>query len=454
MNLPKSRLGAILVWLTCVFLFLSFATNFSSCVPGEKKYDTLVLLDWNLHFGPGYDSHGRDTMRQHYEDWVNHYIDSISKPGDFRRIRWSYCPCDSSLANLFAEVGTSGGSIPNPPPSPKPGPTGDYTLTTNFRVNIPEVMHEDKNDTSRIRFTGDPRADTTVLAVIDTGLDTVLLRGKPLDIIWANNMLWTEKGGSGIFNVIPGEAITMLNDDSRVKHGTTAAGLALSQFEQHRKPRIMTIKAFDKDGKGSIYTVSCAMSYAIQKGVTAINASWGYDAEFTDPVLESYFQLANNRNIAMFAAAGNDPHEPHTPPYDPNEVIPNNELKDRHLFFPACMSDRLPNLVTVTGINRPGNATKFTPCRYQYYSQTYVNLGVLNNPNCCIYFAPFHAGAVEGSSFATPIATGQIMQFLKPLPPGMALNLQKLVNDNVAKYGIPHYTQNGNFIEFKNIRPQ
>lgn len=430
--------------------------NFSSCKPSANQSnayssggDTSVLLDWNINFGPGYDAHGRDTMRQAYENWVNHYIDSASSQSTPRTIRWTFCPCDSGLANIYVTIGAAGGSIPPPPPNPPPGPTGDYALSNNLPVSIPEALQEGKyNDSAKYTVPGDPKSDTTVLAVIDTGLDTTAFKGKSPEMIWANNMLWMDRDGPTLFDVIPGDPTTTLNDENHVKHGTAATAFALLQFREHRKPKVMTIKSFDQHGKGSVYTVSCAMSYAIQKNVKAINASWGYDSDVPDTILAAYFKLANQRNIAVFVAAGNDPHLPHTSPYNKDTVVLANELKERHLFFPACFSDRMKNVVTVTGLNKTDSGIR--PCQYQYYSNAYVNLGVLNTNDCCVYYLPFLGSAVEGTSFATPVATGAVMQLFMRPPPGMALNLQDTINQKLFHYNEPFYNKNGKVIKFQN----
>ena len=62
-------------------------------------------------------------------------------------------------------------------------------------------------------------------------------------------------------------------------------------------------------GKGNTFSVSCGLSYAVQKQATLVNASLGYYSHGqVDPILLHYVRLCNDANpdpIPILAAAGN-----------------------------------------------------------------------------------------------------------------------------------------------------
>ncbi len=63
-------------------------------------------------------------------------------------------------------------------------------------------------------------------------------------------------------------------------------------------------------------------------------------------------------------------------------------------------------VVSVTGMSSPE-----IPCHFQNFSDRYVSIGVLNKKNsCCGFGLPFidPTLVLEGSSFATPVISGQL----------------------------------------------
>jgi hypothetical protein len=207
---------------------------------------------------------------------------------------------------------------------------------------------------------------------------------------------------------------TSFKDDDAVRHGSAVAAIALGAFYaesvkagQHKLPRLMSLKALDSMGRGSTFSVSCALSYAISHKANLINLSLGYPGA-QDQVIDHFLQLSAKRKIPVVAAAGNTP-APHTQALCETHINWSHELKPGNLFFPACQSID-PNycIISVTGLSSPE-----LPCRYQNFSSRYVGIGVVNkaSPNSCCGFSPAFISAgftLDGSSFATPVISGQL----------------------------------------------
>jgi Subtilase family len=224
-------------------------------------------------------------------------------------------------------------------------------------------------------------------------------------------------------------------------------------------PKIMSIRAFDKDEKGSIYTVSCALSYAIQHKADYINASWGYFGA-QDPVLRRYIKIADRASIRVIAAAGNSPVIHQTKNICDKNINDLNDLerlesKDS-LFYPACFASTVDNVVSVTQVSpkAPNSFPNVVPCYYQNFSSRYITVGAfdknLTNNVCCTFSIPFLSPSVEGSSFATPAATG----FLMTNVTSKTQNIKKYITTHCnptlvgATTGSVIYTNQGDIIEY------
>ncbi|PWT96343.1 MAG: hypothetical protein C5B52_16015 [Bacteroidetes bacterium] len=401
----------------------------------------------NIYFPDHTDSTGRAAIVAACCDSISAYLQRIL-PGTSTRCIVSYCPCDSSLINLDVSiVGLSGQTVPPPPPTtPKPGPTGDYTYMNNINLEIPEATdtafhYFDYDSTIKIPVNGTTESDSRVIAIIDTGLDTTRFTSR------IGSLIWGLPGTGTIFSVIPNESYFVLNDPNHVQHGTAVTGIVLNQIPD-TKPKIMSIRAFDARGGGSIYTVSCALSYAIKNHVNLINASWGYFGD-VDSVLFKYISKASENGIPIIAAAGNTRGH-----HNPTSVCPTSEnttndlsLPGRQLFYPGCFSTQFSNMVTVTTLASAGGELQL-PCFYQNYSNVFVNVGVLTKTGrqCCTFPHPSATDRLmEGSSFATPVVTGRMLNLIQASPG----NTPRSIIDQVSeKTTGTKYTLNGSFIRF------
>ena len=169
--------------------------------------------------------------------------------------------------------------------APKPG-GGELVIAVsdNNTVNPPR-------DNSVIDFSGhlrqlvQPRSvnGSFILAIIDTGIDTTLFQQPGI-----TNMLWQ---GTGILpqarNFLEGVSDrTNFYDDDHVKHGSAVAAVAIQSLQSEGiYPQLMVLKAFDANANSSLFSVSCALKYAIDHNASLINTSWGYYGR-RDPVLQ------------------------------------------------------------------------------------------------------------------------------------------------------------------------
>ena len=424
----------ILILILLFFLYCYFVRKGGCCIARHEGHERTVKhwISWNLLFTPSSVGTSAKTISD-FEDSLTNYVKGID-PDASLIFEFHYCPCDSLLTNMDATLVTGSGKTISPPPTtPNPGPSGDYTLAKNLDTymaelydSVPTVLdssHIQNKDTSVLVAGRTGTIFDKTLAVIDTGLDTALYKKVYPNTIWNGNILWQDPANPTLFDVVLGEPTNTLLDDNTVKHGTDATYLAISQLQITRNqnvnlPKIMSIRAFDKDEKGSIYTVSCALSYAIQHKADYINASWGYFGA-QDPVLRRYIKMADKATIRIIAAAGNSPAIHQTNSICSKGINDLNDLdmlesKDS-LFYPACFASTVDNVVSVTQLSAliPTSISAVVPCYYQNFSSKYITVGALdtNPPNniCCTFSVPFLSRAIEGSSFATPTVTGILM---------------------------------------------
>jgi hypothetical protein len=433
---------------SCTKIFNTHATLTSQIA--FLTVDSAKWIDWNILFTPETTTALKDQQIDYVQNYVKKYLDSCNSANStYFTPLFSYgfyCPCDSSLYNLSAyPLGGSGQSLSPPPPPPPPhGGSGNGVLYVNsnnqLKLDMPQIIDENYNSLSGNKLILPARNvdKTKTLAIIDTGLDTTLFNSQ------IGNIIWSSSSGSTMSNFLLNSTATLsyFSDDHPGKHGTGVTAIALENILNDGLapyPRIMVLKALDYKEQGSTFTVSCALSYAIQNHATLINASLGYysykNGEI-DSVLLHYLNLCKTQNegqpIYVIAAAGNS-DLPHNLDYctlpDPANNLLKNDQSGTKLFYPACYNDNLNNVISVTGLSTPN-----TSCYYQNYSQRYVSLGVLNKSKvngCCQFMIPIMKRGYEGSSFATPVVSGKVMGCLLMNVPGQ--NTQSCIDGITIK---------------------
>jgi hypothetical protein len=424
-----SRTGIFLslILFLQVFALNSMAQNYQEQLTerSRKAYynsDTVTRwLDWNILFHENASDQDKvrfiDTLKAEIDQTISAYNSSTGK-NFMVNYNVVHCPCDPRLTNLNATQAIGSTGYPVPPTPPGTGGSGD-TVSLNMLIDNDPRIQEGKYIVNvidkKVPLTIKSVDKTKILAVMDTGLDPDLFETS------FNALLWNDPGSKTTLrnfqfyhNRQPLDY--MLDDDAHV-HGTAVTTIALQEFEKAAgiskpKPKIMVLKVLDELGKGNTFSVSCGLSYAVQKQATLVNASLGYySLGQVDTILLHYVRLCNDANpapIPILAAAGNT-MDPHNANFLCNTGPNGNELTKAKTFHPASFSKSIPNVISVTTIQ---NAT--TPCFYQNYSNEYVNVGVANGSGarCCKFIVPFESFGYEGSSFATPFVSGKIMACL------------------------------------------
>jgi subtilisin family serine protease len=389
----------------------------SPCDSGILTSDTFVWASYNILFQPN----STKSDRNAYLNAVDAYLcTSLSQNyRGPRRIHHENCPCGPLLVNVQVVIDASGGSVTGtPPPGPPPGVSSGSVqyYAANTKVQIPELGQGIQADTGAHYIDLGPKKKVgkTILAIIDTGLDTLVYNNSTSTL---GNWIWKDPAGTTQYNFVGGSPWDF-RDQSTERHGTIVTAMALDMFKDTTVlPQLMILKALDDHGAGTIFSVACAISYAICHHATVINASFGYYGA-PDPILLQCILNSGAANIPVIAAAGNV-----GPPHVATLFCSSNNLPDNlgqnNLFYPACFADTmgLMNLISVANVNQPIGQS-IGACFYQNHSPKYVSTGVLNtNSNdCCQYNIPFlvqGSAAAEGSSFATPVVSGQIDRFIE-----------------------------------------
>jgi len=385
--------------------------------PQKQKW-----LDWNVLFLPGTGEIRRIQTLDSIKKYVDNYLAHSTNP-TFQVTQFYFsCPCDSGLINYTATPLAGMSGAPNPPPQPGKGVGGsgdgiEYVNNNNSFLVDTLDDYQDAADKSKPITLNTSGLDSRIFAVMDTGLDTLFFQRHFEGLLWSIPGAVTLRNFQFFKNSQPYDYFL---DEEKHKHGTAVTALALRALEKfndqnHVKPHFMILKVLDENKQGSTFTVSCALSYAIQNHATIINASLGYYGVM-DSILLKYAGLTRiegQDTITIFSAAGNIQSR-----HDQNILCKTpgngNLLDDNRLVYPACFSDSFSNFITVTGLS-----SSTTPCLYQNFSSKYVNVGVATNPGsaiCCKFLIPFLNKGAEGSSFSTPVVSGEVMGCLISTP--------------------------------------
>ena len=457
----KLKNKGIKIHLPVSLLFLIFIVNmiiFASC-QRKKNSNALYIeppisyesdtpqVSWNILFKQGTDKTAREKIITKIQDAVkNSYVDYYKTTGKDYRPKFFpviWCPCDSLLYNMgFSSVDGSGGSV-SKPPTGRPTIPGSGENIASFVDNI-NISEPDSGIIEFNQYQRDtvPVKNITInktkkLAIIDSGIDTLLFSPNIKKLIWRDNM------PSTLFNFLPFQNQADLRDGTRQRHGSAVTATVIKAMENAGTyPKLMILKALDNKNKGTIFSVSCALSYAIQKEADIINLSLGYYGQ-PDPILEHYLSLCSspNRSIDVFAAAGNMPNQ-HSSVNLCNNHFNNNELTAKRLFYPACFSTQFTNLTAVTQLSSAGRQ-----CFYQNFSHQFVTLGIFDRTNCCaikVAFLGHNPSYFEGSSFATPVASGLKMEAMLQSATTPSAFWNSLIKINTS----PQVTVLGKYIEY------
>ncbi|HTD39321.1 MAG TPA: S8 family serine peptidase, partial [Mucilaginibacter sp.] len=371
------------------------------------------------------------------------------------------------IDTVIVSEGVPGGTQPQPK-------TVGESYSLNFLSQIPKHTWETSKPNKGAAASIDPNKETVTIAVLDTGLDYTLVNPAYVCDKFtpkANMPCFSdvEKGGWNFLNNGPD-----FTDDNNGRHGSLVSQYIINQFKDSpRGVKIMPLKTHDANGGGDLFSITCAIHFAIAKGANIINASWGFYYYYDDNFLPYFKNLIGNelqqKGILFVTAAGNkiesdDKLAERIWQNQGHASLTRTDLRDVgiHKFFPAHLSAETNNIVTVTTTDVDIHDVS----DQQNHSDIYVDLGIKadvdknakgeDDPS---FEVPFELipGAptayVAGSSFATAIATGHIGanndtakykpglrkgDFINPIPiptPGLSPLIEHLNVRNLIRNG-------------------
>ncbi len=352
------------------------------------------------------------------------------------------CPCDSSLINLQltgveieghgpAKVKTETGAVglnieygknyllvPNPDSLPrdfigpwlsalkdsstgsvKEGRLNPYSLTPSERTagtpaNLVAIfdsgIHPDLNIPQYANVLG---VDSTYKSrLCDPGMSVAT---GPQKRIFGINHIHEEGGGPIDYSHIWDHTLNL--------HGTKVTQLLASQrINQLSAPlKVLTMRVLNKDNKGDLFSLMCAMSQAKKMGARIFNMSLGYYGP-ADALFEEHIKRLATDKIWVVTAAGNAVSQ-----FDSGDSnLPQNRDLDlrpaESKFYPAYFGKKMQHVITVTSVSGSPDHT----CDLQNYGKEIVDVGVVSN-DC--YFS-FTGGTervkVSGTSYAAPVVAG------------------------------------------------
>ena len=424
----RPRLEIILLFIILILLLIVLGVVCNRCCKTAcgKTYDSAAIGSWNLLLPQPL---GNDSLASTIATVEQQLLDSLGGQGyNVKLIHFNvyYCPCDKLLVSLSAvSLGESGGSkVPTTgQPAQIPGASGGSSWSVvnyNTPLAVPEILDRQffsiKNaDTTGLQiYSFVSKPTTKTIAIIDTGIDSLFGTNLTAYLV--------TKTPKGIYNFLPGaNPQNNYDDDTYMHHGTLVTSVVARNYDPYNvNLQVLMLKALDSGGHGSTFTVSCALSYAIQQKVDVINLSLGYYGK-KDSILQAYVQKANDCHIPVVAAAGNTPgaHNQTLVRYElpvghvgwihyPNLQGSLTDTTSAGLFYPGSFCTTMPYVLSVTGFNKFNNA----PCYYQNYSSVgYVSLGVVDTSTCIYEWAGYGA---EGSSFEAPVIAANILSTLPP----------------------------------------
>lgn len=234
------------------------------------------------------------------------------------------------------------------------------------------------------------------------------------------------------------------NDDHKHIHGSLVATFIKEQESNYKLQavNILPVKTHNREGRGDLYSILCGFAYAANCGARIINASFGfYTAKRAEPpviLVEFVQRVLTNNNILLIAAAGN---------INANNTIGKSIFAqaavrdlDKNPFFPACLSKKFANVLTVTTVSQTND--EVSPS--QNYSNSIVDIGVecdQKTENDYYFNNPLSTNvAIIGSSYATPIVAGKIAQHYKDLLGDMTNGIDKdLLLSRMKDKGLLHH---------------
>jgi len=181
--------------------------------------------------------------------------------------------------------------------------------------------------------------------ILDTGADTRKWREAPkfmVDPAPKYDCMDDVQDSEGYNYVCPNKVNHCYKD--RNGHGTFGIR-AITDGMQTDSLRVIPLKIFNKKGKGTFFSMICAMYHAIDHGADIINLSGGYSAPPSDTssIMENVILAAMDKGAFIVSAAGNDniPMDIALRTEEDNGNSMDITLPTGKVRFPATYSNRL-----------------------------------------------------------------------------------------------------------------
>ncbi len=266
----------------------------------------------------------------------------------------------------------------------------------------------------------------TVVAVIDTGLDTNHGLFKDSNAIWENS---AEKNGlPGVdddangyvddkngWNYVANSA-NILDDDD---HGTHVAGTILGVGQdvlaypvRESKVRIMALKFLDANGSGSTANAISAIYYAVNMGAKVINNSWGGPSYSRS--LHDAYSYAHSKGVVVVSAAGNSGAN--------NDTTP---------MYPAGLDT--PNNIAVAASTDSDNKASFS----NYGISVHVaapGVAIVSSVPGSGCIAPGCYKLMSGTSMASPFVAGLAALLIREAPQLSGYQIRSLILSSVNSF--------------------
>ena len=179
-------------------------------------------------------------------------------------------------------------------------------------------------------------------------------------------------------------------------HGTHVAALAASAVTGIApKAKILPIKALNGLGGGDIGSIAGAIMYAVDRGATVINCSFGSVSKVFLP-LQKAIQYAQSKGVIIVAAAGN------------GDIFERGFSVDRKPYYPVSFD--LDNILGVAALDENGDVTTYSNFGVKHIAvaapggtqENKLWSAAADNPKKDLY------ADMVGTSMATPIVSGVI----------------------------------------------
>lgn len=263
----------------------------------------------------------------------------------------------------------------------------------------------------------------TIVAVIDTGLDTSHGLFVDSNAIWTNTaelngLPGVDDDNNGYVDDVYGwnyvsNNPTVMDDDD---HGTHVAGIILGVGQdilasnvRESKIKIMALKFLDAKGSGSTANAVSAMYYAVNMGARVINNSWGGSA-YSRSLHEAY-TYAYTHGVMVASAAGNAGSN--------NDSVP---------MYPANLDT--PNNISVAATTDADNKASFS----NYGSSVQVaapGVAIVSSVPGTGCMSPGCYQMMSGTSMASPFVAGLAALIVREAPQLSAYQIRSVIMSSV-----------------------